>query len=208
MEKKRYIFEVDDTLLKGDFKTTENYFEEVYGWKKEKLLQELGPNIRRYEKIFKRYTLEDLARFLSMKSTLYVSQSILDGWLEAIATGKDIEEEGIRETLEELKKRGKSLAVLTNWFGGCQRARLEKLGLLEYFDDIYGGEETIKPQKEAYQQSLGSFPPSECVVVGPNVLNDYVIPKSQGMQAILYDRENLHHKTLTKVKRMNEIIQK
>ena len=208
MEKKRMIFELDNTLLTGDFKTTEEYFKSVYGYEKEILLDTLGENLRRYEKIFKRYTIEDLSTFLTMKTNLQVTESILEGWLEALSEGKEEKEEDIRKTLEELKRQGKSLVVLTNWFRTCQKRRLEKEGLLEYFDEIYGGEEVIKPDKASYIAARDTYTPNETVVIGPNLTNDYIIPRANCLESVLYDKEEGHHRTIVKVKRLNELVRK
>ena len=46
--------------------------------------------------------------------------------------------------------KDKKLVILSNWFTITQIERLRKNNLLQYFDEVYGGDYTIKPHKEAF----------------------------------------------------------
>ena len=93
---------------------------------------------------------------------------------------------GAIETLEYLKQKNKSLAVLTNWFGDFQIKRLENMGIRKYFDDIYTGDIHIKPNKKAYLNACGNYDIKDCTIIGDNYEKDFYIPKNLGMNAILY----------------------
>ena len=42
-------------------------------------------------------------------------------------------------------------------------------------------------------------------MIGDSVDKDYIGPRACGMDSVLYDKNDIHHKTLVKVKNMNEI---
>ena len=90
-------------------------------------------------------------------------------------------------------------------FGESQAKRLERAGLLEYFDTVYGGDIVTKPHKEAYWIAAAAHKPEDCVFIGDNVDNDYIGPKACGMNSILYDKKNQYHKTLVKVRSLREL---
>lgn len=203
--KKRYIFDLDGTLLTGDYSSTDQYFKEIYGSKADPFLYDMVPILDRYEKLFPRYDYEDLSTFLTMKTGLDMSPRVIREWNQLVGEVKDVPEEYVQEVLEYLKSQGASLAVLTNWFGDSQAKRLERAGLLEYFDTVYGGDIVTKPHKEAYWIAAAGHDSESCIFIGDNVDNDYIGPKACGMDSILYDKNNTHHKTLKKIRRLDEL---
>ena len=205
MQKKRLIFNLDGTLLTGEAQLTEKFFEKIYGVKAYPFVEDLSQNLDRYEKIFNRYSYDELAQFLSMRSELPISPRFLKEWSDAISQGKDTMDEELVDTLEHLKKKGLSLAVLTNWFGECQLTRLERSGILSYFDDVYTGDVVLKPHREAYMLARGNFSCEECVFVGNSLERDYIAPRAFGMEGILYDKDDITHHTVAKVKKIGEL---
>ena len=205
MQKKRLIFNLDGTLLTGEAHLTEKFFASRYGVMAYPVVCDLSKNLDRYEKIFSRYTYEELAKFLSMRSNFSISPGFLEKWSHAISRGKDTIDDDVCGTLEELKKDGFSLAVLTNWFGDCQIPRLEKAGILDYFDDVYTGDFVLKPHREAYILARGNFSSEECVFVGNSLERDYIAPKALGMEGILFDKDNIEHHSVVKVKKIGEL---
>ena len=205
MKKKRLIFNLDGTLLTGEAHLTENFYKNRFGDRAYPFITEISKNLDRFEKIFDHYSYEELAKFLSMRSDLPISHKFIREWSDAISEGHDTMDDDVVETLDYLKKKGFSLAVLTNWFGECQIHRLERAGILDYFDDVYPGDYVLKPHREAYLKARGDFDYDECIFVGNSLERDYIAPRAFGMEGILLDREDQQHETVAKVKTLGEL---
>ena len=205
---KRFIFDLDGTLLTGDFTLEHDFFHSVYGKDSYKLSDNVVKYLDDYEKKHQKYNTEELSYHLSKECGLSVTPEIIDGWNEIVGFIPSVIEDGVVDILDYLKSKDYSLAVLTNWFGVAQRKRLERAGLLEYFDDIYTGDMVLKPHKDSYLCAKDRFSIDECVLVGDNLLKDYIAPRSVGMHSIIYDKKDIQHKTVTKIKKMNEIKEK
>ena len=205
--KKRYIFDLDGTLLLSDYKLEKEYFENVYGEKANIFNSSISEYLDEYERTYSNYDIEMLSRYLTLKSGVEVNSDVINGWIDVVGCEKPILVPGVIQVLEYLKGRGYSLAVLTNWFGKTQKNRLKRAGLIDYFDDIYTGEAVLKPRKAAYMSAKDRFMPSECVFIGDNLDKDYIGPRACGMDSIIYDSDNNHHKTLVKIRNMEELIE-
>lgn len=202
---KRFIFDLDGTLLTANFEKEFDYFNNIYGEESPKILDNIVKYLDEYEKTHIRYDADILSRYLSKRSGLKFTRDIINGWNEVVGCISDTIEEDIVEVLEYLKSNNYSLAVLTNWFGIPQIKRLERANLLEYFDDIYTGEMVLKPHKDSYIRAKDRFSSNECIVIGDNVLKDYIAPRAVGMNSILYDKNDKENNNIVKIKRMNEI---
>ena len=205
---KRFIFDMDGTLVKADYSPEIEYFKNIYGNESKKLLDGIGVYIDSYEKTYDRYDVQKICKYLSCVTGLEFTPQIIEGWRDLSGTYETKVEDGVFELLEYLKSKGHSLVVLTNWFGEPQIKRLENVGLREYFDEIYTGNTALKPHKEAYICAKDRFSVKDCVVVGDDIYKDYMVPRNLGMDTILYDRKDLQGQTIVKVKRMNEIIER
>ena len=205
--KKRYIFDLDGTLMRGDFRNfTDQYLLEQLGEEARPVVGHIHDYLSQYERTFPRYTDENLSRFLREQTGVPFTPELIREWDDLVVELPNTLEEGVLETLEELKRRNRDIVVLTNWYTESQRKRLAKEGILPYFRAIYGGDLMTKPHKEAYWVAAAGCKPRECIFVGDNVDFDYVGPKSCGYDAVLYDKNDTHHKSIVKIKRMNEIL--
>lgn len=203
--KKRYIFDLDGTLLNGDYSDIRQFFIDRYGEKAIPFLDSMPDILSRYEKNFTRYNYEMLGRFLKMKTGLDIDERVVREWNQLVCEMPNTEEPYARETLEYLKQQGNSLVVLTNWFGTGQIERLKRADLLQYFEKVYGGELATKPHKEAYVNAASCYARSICVFVGDNAVTDYVGPRSYSFDSILYDKDDRFHPSLVKIKRLDEL---
>ena len=203
--KRRYIFDQDYTLITPDWTKTDQYFIDKFGEKAKPIMDDIGPILRKYERRLSRYDYKELATYLRNATGLPVVPDDMKKWDELVAAVDDTVEPYAKEVLEFLKSRGDSLAVLTNWFGDSQRERLKRAGLLDYFDAFYSGDIITKPHKEAYWMASGGYDFLDCYVVGDDAETDYIGPKAVGMNAILYDKKNKYHKTLVKVRSLDEL---
>ena len=209
MKKERYIFDLDGTLLTCDYGTVEDeFFGKVLGEDSDRFVKNIAKLLDEYEYTHKRYEEEDLCRFLSEKTNLSFNKKIIDGWTEVMTEVPDIMEPHVIEVLEDLKRKDKSLVVLTNWFGNSQIARLKKAGLYDYFDDVFTEEYQLKPHKEAYLRAIGDYDIEKCILIGDNLHKDYIAPRSFGLDSVYYDRYEKEHNNIVKVKKLNEIIKK
>lgn len=191
----RFIFDLDRTLLFGNFcLLEEDYFkdalslDEIQG---KKFVSDLRPYLAEYEETFPRYKIKTLSAFLSIKYDMYISPEVIEGWIDLSCDTKDIVESSAIELFEDLKSKGKDIAVLTNFFEKTQVARLKNSGLLPYITQVYSGEDYVKPTKEAYLCSTGNFDIDKCIMIGDNYEKDYLAPRESGMYSILYDSEGI-----------------
>lgn len=191
MEKKRFIFDIDGTLLIPDWNYEELYFSSVL--KKldfEVFYPQIPKLLEEYEKKFPRYDVVELSRFLTMKSGVLITPEIIIGWNKALGETKPEIIEGVVESLEYLKSKDKSLVALTNWFLGPQIERLKSSGLDSYFDFVYGGELGIKPSEVAYMNAIGEFDIDSSIMIGDSLDFDVYGPGRIGMDAIFYNPKN------------------
>lgn len=203
---KRIIFDLDGTLLTGSFEFEKKYFTSLYGEDALDMVENMGKYLDEYEKTFPRYHHIWLSKYLSDKSGLNITEDIIDGWIEVMSTVPDVMEENVIQTLENLKKKDCSLAVLTNWYGDTQISRLRKAGILHYFDNVYTGDFALKPHEKAYMWARDDYNIEDCLFVGDNVDKDYIGPRMYGFESILYDKKEKEHKSLVKIKKLNELI--
>ena len=105
------------------------------------------------------------------------------------------------------KGKGYQNILYTNWFKDVQKGRLRNANLLEYFDEIYGGDFAIKPNVIGYKKIIKDVNPNETVMIGDNIINDVLVPRSIGITSYHYDpldKDNDKNKikTLKKIKEM------
>lgn len=98
---------------------------------------------------------------------------------------------GALETIEELKRRGVKLALVTNGAAAPQRAKVERFDLARLFDhvQIEGEAGFGKPQEQAYlhaMQVLG-VAPHETWMVGDNLEWEVTAPQRLGIYAVWHD---------------------
>jgi len=95
-----------------------------------------------------------------------------------------------KETIEELEKRGKKLAIATTAKLELAVSLLKYLGILDYFEAIIGEEDLhqVKPDPESIYlitEKLG-IPPEQTIMVGDTVM-DMEAGKSAGTHIIAVD---------------------
>jgi putative hydrolase of the HAD superfamily len=100
------------------------------------------------------------------------------------------------ETLEHLKKEDFQLHIITNGFKEVQAIKLDKSGLLPYFDVILCSEEVgaNKPSRIVFDTALSmanaTVPTS--IMIGDSYEADVVGAENAGLRAILFDPERNH----------------
>lgn len=100
------------------------------------------------------------------------------------------------ETLKNLKESGFELHIITNGFKEVQFIKLEKSGLLPYFDVILCSEEVghSKPARIVFDTALDMAKAKipESVMIGDSYEADIKGAENAGMRAILFDPGRSH----------------
>lgn len=202
----RFIFDLDNTLLTGDFKEENNLFRNRLSAKDaESFIEKKFDLLMEYEATKERYDINILSQFLSDKSGINISSNIIEEWIDYNSNMKDIINPDAFEVLTYLRDKNKSLAILTNWFEKTQIARLKKAGLLDFFDDVYAGDSYIKPNKQAYINACGNFDVTECIIIGDNLGKDVMAPRELGINSIYYNENNLESVVKPSIKNLKKI---
>ena len=206
---KKFIWDLDGTILSGDFPTHElSYFKEkLIGQDMEVFFKNRSKYLYEYEKKFFKYDVKSLSDFLSLRSGLVIDETVIRGWNEHNKSIPDTIHTGAEEVLSYLQSKGYENILYTNWFKDVQEARLRKANLLEYFSEIYGGEFAIKPNAIGYKKIIKDVNPNEVVMIGDNIINDVLVPRSIGITSYHYDPLDKNNdknkiKTLGKIKEM------
>ena len=198
-----YIFDLYGTLV--DIRTNEN---KPYLWKKMSEIYtalgaayspvELKRTFRQLEKelteALPKYGEPDLrevfAQLFQTKGVDLDSQMIktLEITFRSLSRQKLCVYENVRETLAELKKRGKGVYLLSNAQSDFTRPELEILQLTSYFDGILISSEEgyKKPSAEFYQRLIDRFGLNvkSCLMVGNDEGSDIVGARNVGMDSL------------------------
>ena len=205
---KKFIWDLDETLLSCDFSYENIYFKEkLQGQDIECFLQNKHDYLIEYERTFFKYDVKLLSDFLSLKSGIVIDETVIRGWNEHNKTIPDTIHMGAEEVLSYLQSKGYQNILYTNWFKDVQEERLRRANLLEYFSEIYGGELAIKPNAVGYKKIIKDVNPNEVVMIGDNIINDVLVPRSIGITSYHYDPLDKNNdknkiKTLGKIKEM------
>lgn len=102
----------------------------------------------------------------------------------------DPRKQELRQTLEELRRRGKHLAVLSNDRSFTPRLTLTWLGVADLFDHFLTSEEIgiEKPDPKVFEVASARFgkPISDIIYVGDDPIRDVQCAHKAGARAILY----------------------
>lgn len=96
-------------------------------------------------------------------------------------------------TLEDFRRRGVRLGLVTNGTGADQRAKIERFALAAHFEHILieGEFGCGKPDERVYRAALGALRvrPEDTWFVGDNLDWDVAAPQRLGLYAIWVDRD-------------------
>ena len=190
--KNRFIFDLDGTILDSDFSNEIKYFKNILQDQDyNTFIPKIPKLLEKYESTFKRYDTEDLKSFLNNETGLNFTSSMLNSWYESLIPDNYKEVEGIKDVLEYLKAKNKSIVVLSNWFTFTQKERLKEADLLKYFDEVYGGDIYLKPRKEAFSLACGIYHKEDCLMIGDNLEIDILGANMNGIDALFYNPNNI-----------------
>lgn len=120
-----------------------------------------------------------------------------------------------KETLNELKNSGYSLHIITNGFREVQSIKLEKSGLIDYFDIVVCSEDIgyQKPSIHVFNHALkqAKSRPEESVMIGDSIQSDVIGAENAGIKAVLFDpnfqyKEGTHKWMIRSLKEIPELL--
>lgn len=120
---------------------------------------------------------------------------------------------GIGQCLAALKERGLRLGIGTDLTVGIQLEKLEKLGLLHWFDFLVtseeAGEDKPAPRFFALCLQKAGCRPEECLFVGDNPRRDVAGANAAGMTGVWYqpdENKAAEHPELLRITHMEELL--
>lgn len=172
---KKIIFDLDRTLIPwleewdGCVEKTYNYFEIPF---EDDEFTRFRKAMLDYERYHKRFNKVEMSRYFKNKLGKEIPDTFVDVWtgyLKELVPDKD---EKLIELLEYLSGKY-SLVVATNWFKDQQVRKLEKYGILKYFDDVLTCDVyDKKPKREMFEKACEGFDKDEVVMVGDTFKSD------------------------------------
>ena len=201
---KRIIFDIDYTLLKPNYENELDFFKDYA--MNEHFMNNIGRVLGEFENKHLKYTKLELLSYLNQFSSLNLDESFLNDWFRFNIELEKQDVDDAIELLEYCKRKQIEIVALTNWFTDVQMKKLEKVGLLKYFDEVYGGDVFLKPSPESYLNAIGDHKPEECIMVGDTLEVDVMAPSELGIKAIHFTKKELDHEFI-KVKKLVEVKQ-
>jgi FMN phosphatase YigB (HAD superfamily) len=188
---KKYIFDLDYTLLIPDWSKEDEYFRKVIPLEEqEEFFKQKQSILNKYELEFPKYDFKTLSDFFKSYG-FTLSTNAIKGWM--IYNGETIKDtipDGVVELLEYLKSNNKEIVILTSWFSGSQIPRLKRMGLYGYIDKIVAGEDAMKPDLESFQLAIGNTNKEDCIMIGDSIKSDKIGAENAQIDCYLVDKEH------------------
>jgi HAD superfamily hydrolase (TIGR01549 family) len=188
---KKYIFDLDYTLLIPDWSKEDLYFQKyIPKEEQEEFFKQKQLILNKYELEFPKYDFKTLSDFFKSYG-FTVSEEVIKGWM--IYNGETIQDkvaDGVIELLDYLKANNKDIVILTSWFSGTQIPRLKRAGLYEYIDKIIAGEDAMKPDLESFELAIGKTNKEDCIMIGDSITSDKAGAENAGIDFYIVDKEH------------------
>lgn len=188
---KKYIFDLDYTLLIPDWSKEDDYLRKhIPLEEQEEFFKQKQFILNKYEQEYPKYDFKTLSDFFKSYG-FTVSVETIEGWMiHNGETIKDVVADGVIELFEYLKASGKEIVILTSWFSGTQIPRLKRCGLYNYIDKIVAGEDAMKPDLESFELAIGDTNKEDCIMIGDSVKSDKVGAYNAGIDCYIVDEEH------------------
>ena len=114
---KKYIFDLDYTLLIPDWSKEDDYFKRTVPLnEQEEFFKQKQSILNQYEIEFPRYDFKTLSDYFRSHG-FTLSEEVINGWMiHNGETIKDVVADGVVELLEYLKEQGFNTILYSNWF--------------------------------------------------------------------------------------------
>lgn len=191
---KKYIFDVDYTILIPDWSLEDDYFKEhILENEQEEFFKNKQSILNKYEQEFPRYNTKTLSDYFKSYG-FTVSEDTINGWM--IYNGETIKDEvvdGVVDLFKYLKENNKEIVILTSWFSGTQIPRLKRAGLFNYIDKIVAGEDAMKPGLESFELAIDGTNKKDCIMIGDSIRSDKVGADNALIDSYIVDKEHTMH---------------
>ncbi len=210
---KKIIFDVDDTLipwLQDYWLKINDALTKVGIEPTPEKLTEVINFYRLYENRAGEYSEADMFQLMSKYLSFQIPLSFMKALNEEFCACVGEPDKDIIATLDTFSQKYE-LVAFSNYYYMTQYIRLQKLGYLKYFSNVYGADQVgLKPRPEAYVNVSGNTLPNECLFIGDNYEKDFLAPIKLGYQAVLYDPHQkdleLADKRITNIKELMDIL--
>lgn len=188
---KKYIFDIDYTILIPDWSKEDDYFKLYIPLEEQERFFKCKQDIlNKYERDFPKYNTKTLSDYFG-KYGFTVTEDVINGWI--LYNGETIVDEVVDGTLalfEYLKENDKEIVILTNWFSGTQIPRLKRAGLLQYIDKIVAGENAMKPGLKSFELAIGETEKEDCIMIGDSIRSDKAGADNVGIDCYIVDKNH------------------
>lgn len=188
---KKYIFDIDYTILIPDWSKEDDYFKLYIPLEEQERFFKCKQDIlNKYERDFPKYNTKTLSDYFG-KYGFTVTEDVINGWI--LYNGETIVDEVVDGTLalfEYLKENDKEIVILTNWFSGTQIPRLKRAGLLQYIDKIVAGENAMKPGLKSFELAIGETEKKDCIMIGDSIRSDKAGADNVGIDCYIVDKNH------------------
>lgn len=188
---KKYIFDIDYTILIPDWSKEDDYFKLYIPLEEQEEFFKCKQDIlNKYERDFPKYNTKTLSDYFG-KYGFTVTEDVINGWM--LYNGETIVDEVVDGTLalfEYLKENDKEIVILTNWFSGTQIPRLKRAGLLQYIDKIVAGENAMKPGLKSFELVIGETEKEDCIMIGDSIRSDKAGADNVGIDCYIVDKNH------------------
>lgn len=188
---KKYIFDIDYTILIPDWSKEDDYFKEhILENEQEEFFKNKQCILNKYEQEFPRYNTKTLSDYFKSYG-FTVNEDTINGWM--IYNGETIKDEvvdGVVDLFKYLKENNKEIVILTSWFSGTQIPRLKRAGLFNYIDKIVAGEDAMKPGLESFELAIDDTNKKDCIMIGDSIRSDKVGADNALIDSYIVDKEH------------------
>ena len=205
---KRIIFDLDNTLIMWKDEYLKAIKETVELYKINEDYKYISSLIDEYDDKFKYYDKNLLIEYINQNIKSKIDIKFLNTFLDKFGYMSK-EDKKVIDVLDYLNNKYE-LVVLTNWFKEPQRERLKNANILKYFKEVIGGEQYMKPSKEAYILACSKYKPNECLMIGDSYNKDIEGAYKARLNVIYYNylnKENKNkYKEIKKISELKEIL--
>lgn len=190
-EYKKYIFDLDYTLLIPDWTKEDDYLKKYVSLnEKEDFFKQKQSILDKYELEFPKYDLKTLSEYFKSYG-FHLSEDVIYGWM--VHNGDAIKDEvvdGVTELFDYLKSNNKEIIILTNWFSKTQIPRLKRSGLYDYADKIVAGDDAMKPTLKSFELAIEDTPKEDCIMIGDSIKSDKTGAINAGIDYYIVDKDH------------------
>lgn len=189
---KKLIFDLDNTLIMWKDKYLEALKKTIKKYNINEDADYVNSLIDNYEDYYDKYDKEKMLEHINNNIKEKINMDFINDFLIEIGYMSEPNEEVI-DTLEYLSKKYE-LVVLTNWFKIPQTNRLKTAMIDKYFKELFGGEDYIKPNKEAFLTAAGNTKLEECIMIGDSYNIDVMGAYNTGIKPIFMNPKHKENK--------------